>query len=31
VLCTVDRLDYWFLPGGQVRFGEPSDAALARE
>jgi ADP-ribose pyrophosphatase YjhB (NUDIX family) len=31
LLCTVDSLDYWFLPGGRVRFGEPSDAALARE
>ena len=31
LLCTVEGLDYWFLPGGRVRFGEPSDAALARE
>jgi ADP-ribose pyrophosphatase YjhB (NUDIX family) len=31
LLCTVDTLDYWFLPGGRVRFGEPSDVALARE
>lgn len=31
LLCTVDTLDYWFLPGGRVRFDEPSDAALARE
>jgi 8-oxo-dGTP diphosphatase len=31
LLCTVDNLDYWFLPGGRVRFGEPSDVALARE
>jgi ADP-ribose pyrophosphatase YjhB (NUDIX family) len=31
LLGTVDGLDYWFLPGGRVRFGEPSDAALARE
>ena len=31
LVCTVDGLDYWFLPGGRVRFGEPSDAALARE
>ena len=31
LLCTVDGLGYWFLPGGRVRFGEPSDAALTRE
>lgn len=31
LLCTVDGLGYWFLPGGRVRFGEVSDAALARE
>jgi ADP-ribose pyrophosphatase YjhB (NUDIX family) len=31
LLCTVDGLGYWFLPGGRVRFREPSDAALARE
>jgi 8-oxo-dGTP pyrophosphatase MutT (NUDIX family) len=31
LLCTVDGLGYWFLPGGRVRLGEPSDAALARE
>jgi ADP-ribose pyrophosphatase YjhB (NUDIX family) len=31
LLCTVDGLGYWFLPGGRVRFGESSDAALARE
>ena len=31
LLCTVDSLDYWFLPGGRVRFGEPSEAALTRE
>jgi len=31
LLCTVDGLGYWFLPGGRVRFGEPGDAALARE
>ena len=31
LLCTVDSLDYWFLPGGRVRLGEPSDVALARE
>jgi 8-oxo-dGTP pyrophosphatase MutT (NUDIX family) len=31
LLCTVDSLDYWFLPGGRVRFGEPSEVALVRE
>jgi ADP-ribose pyrophosphatase YjhB (NUDIX family) len=31
LLCSVDGLDYWFLPGGRVRFGEPSEVALARE
>jgi ADP-ribose pyrophosphatase YjhB (NUDIX family) len=31
LLCTVDGLDYWFLPGGRVRLGEASDVALARE
>lgn len=31
LLCTVDGLGYWFLPGGRVRFGESSQAALARE
>jgi ADP-ribose pyrophosphatase YjhB (NUDIX family) len=31
LLCTVDGLGYWFLPGGRVRLGEPGDAALARE
>ena len=31
LLCTVDGFGYWFLPGGRVRFGEPSGAALARE
>ena len=31
LLCTVEGLGYWFLPGGRVRFGESSDAALARE
>ena len=24
LLCTVDGLGYWFLPGGRVRFGEPA-------
>jgi len=31
LLCTVDRLGYWFLPGGRVRFGEPAQRALSRE
>jgi ADP-ribose pyrophosphatase YjhB (NUDIX family) len=31
LLCTVKGLGYWFLPGGRVRFGEPGEAALARE
>lgn len=31
LLCTVRGLRYWFLPGGRVRLGEPSAAALARE
>ncbi len=31
LLCTADGLGYWFPPGGRVRFGESSDAALARE
>jgi len=31
LLCTVDGLGYWFLPGGRVRFGEPTQVALSRE
>ena len=31
LLCTVEGLGYWFLPGGRVRFGEPASVALARE
>jgi ADP-ribose pyrophosphatase YjhB (NUDIX family) len=31
LVCTVGRLGYWFLPGGRVRLGESSAAALSRE
>jgi ADP-ribose pyrophosphatase YjhB (NUDIX family) len=31
LLCTIDGLGYWFLPGGRVRFGEPAQRALSRE
>jgi ADP-ribose pyrophosphatase YjhB (NUDIX family) len=31
LLCTVDGLGYWFLPGGRIRFGEPAQLALSRE
>jgi ADP-ribose pyrophosphatase YjhB (NUDIX family) len=31
LLCSVAGLGYWFLPGGRVRQGESSDAALTRE
>ena len=31
LLCRVGELGHWFLPGGRVRFGESSAAALARE
>jgi ADP-ribose pyrophosphatase YjhB (NUDIX family) len=31
LLCTVDGLGYWFLPGGRIRFGEPAHLALSRE
>jgi ADP-ribose pyrophosphatase YjhB (NUDIX family) len=31
LLCTVEGLGYWFLPGGRVRFGERAGVALARE
>jgi ADP-ribose pyrophosphatase YjhB (NUDIX family) len=31
LLCTVEGLSYWILPGGRVRFGEPAGTALARE
>ena len=31
LLCTVDGLGHWFLPGGRVRVGEPAQRALMRE
>ena len=31
LLCTVDGLGHWFLPGGRVRVGEPAQRALTRE
>jgi hypothetical protein len=31
LLCTVDGLGYWFLPGVRVRFGESAQLALSRE
>lgn len=31
LLCTVEGLGYWFLPGGRVRFGESAQVALSRE
>lgn len=31
LLCTVDGLGYWFLPGGRVRFRESAQLALSRE
>ena len=31
LLCTIEGFEYWFLPGGRVGFGEPSELALARE
>jgi ADP-ribose pyrophosphatase YjhB (NUDIX family) len=31
LLCTVDGLGHWFLPGGRVRFGESAQRALSRE
>jgi hypothetical protein len=29
LVCSVEPVDGWFLPGGQVRFGESSAAARA--
>jgi 8-oxo-dGTP pyrophosphatase MutT (NUDIX family) len=31
LLCAVDGLDGWFLPGGKVGFGETAATAIARE
>lgn len=31
LVCSVESVDGWFLPGGKVRFGESSVAALRRE
>jgi 8-oxo-dGTP pyrophosphatase MutT (NUDIX family) len=31
LVCAVEHIDGWFLPGGKVHFGEASAAALARE
>ncbi|WP_091434388.1 NUDIX hydrolase [Micromonospora yangpuensis] len=31
LVCAVEHIDGWFLPGGKVHFGEGSAAALARE
>jgi 8-oxo-dGTP pyrophosphatase MutT (NUDIX family) len=31
LLCAVEDIDGWFLPGGKVQFGEDSADALVRE
>jgi ADP-ribose pyrophosphatase YjhB (NUDIX family) len=31
LLCGVDSMVGWFLPGGKIKFGESSSSALARE
>jgi 8-oxo-dGTP pyrophosphatase MutT (NUDIX family) len=31
LVCAVEHIDGWFLPGGKVQFGESSAVALARE
>jgi ADP-ribose pyrophosphatase YjhB (NUDIX family) len=31
LLCTVPTAGCWFVPGGRVRLGEPSEAAMRRE
>ena len=31
LVCAVEHIDGWFLPGGKVHFGEQSAAALVRE
>ncbi len=31
LVVTVEGLDYWFLPGGRIQFGESSQVALTRE
>lgn len=31
LVCAVEHIDGWFLPGGKVKFGESSGVALIRE